>query len=462
MNRTDRHGPPLAPISAAQGVAWPAVPTAAAQAMLSTQFQLDLSQWWPADVLVANQFRQLRRLVAHASAHVPHYRDHFHLSGLKSPDALCPESFRQWPVLTKREIQTESARFLSSALPPSHGRTHWTATTGSTGQPLEVAASDVVVFFQHALVLRSQLWYQLDFSLKFATIKMATGEATLPTWGPPANAIYRTGPAVTQSVFADHRAQLEWLAREAPAYLLAHNTNLRALLELSRRTGLAPRGVKVVLGFTDMAAPDIAALARGLWNARYFDAYSCNEIGLLALQCPMADVLHVQSERVYVELLRDDGSACEPGEQGRVVVTDLHNFAMPLIRYDLGDVALLGAPCVCGRGLPVIERVLGRAGQLAVDPSGRTFYPHLSPDFWVSSAPILQRQIIQCAADALRVDYVGERDLNDDETRTLTAEIRQAMLYAYRITFNRVTKIAHAPGGKFEDFVPLGRQQRFT
>jgi phenylacetate-coenzyme A ligase PaaK-like adenylate-forming protein len=69
----------------------------------------------------------------------------------------------------------------------------------------------------------------------------------------------------------------------------------------------------------------------------------------------------VQSESVLLEIVDDAGRACAPGRAGRVVVTSLHNFATPLIRYELGDLAEFGAPCACGRSLPVISRVLGRS-----------------------------------------------------------------------------------------------------
>jgi phenylacetate-coenzyme A ligase PaaK-like adenylate-forming protein len=61
-----------------------------------------------------------------------------------------------------------------------------------------------------------------------------------------------------------------------------------------------------------------------------------------------------------VEVLDEEGRPCAPGETGRVVATSLNNFAMPLIRYETGDTAEVGAPCPCGRGLPVLTRIMGR------------------------------------------------------------------------------------------------------
>ena len=102
--------------------------------------------------------------------------------------------------------------------------------------------------------------------------------------------------------------------------------------------------------------------------------YSAAEAGYLALQCPQQEHYHIQSESALVEVLDEAGNPCRPGETGTMVVTPLHNFAMPLIRYAIGDIAEVGAPCACGRGLPVLARLLGRVRQMLVLPSGARRY----------------------------------------------------------------------------------------
>jgi phenylacetate-CoA ligase len=441
--------------SSLPGVVWPAIPPPAGQAMLAAQFQFDRSQWWPADELLAQQFRQLRLLIAHAVENVPHYRNHLAHCGVSKPEDITPDIFLRWPLLGKRAVQAEPARFEATALPPGHGEMRLVVTSGSSGQPLRAATSDASVFVQHALVMRSHLWYGFDLRAKFAAIRASIDAPVAPDWGVPDNAVFRTGPLVMHSAFDDHDAQLDWLLREQPAYLLAHNTNLRALLEKSRHRRAAPHSLRAVMGFGDMAAPDTAELARNLWGAAFYDTYSASEVGTIALQCPAHPHLHVQGEHVYLEVLRADDSPCVPGETGRVVITDLQNFAMPLIRYELGDYATVGPPCPCGRGLPVLKGVVGRAGHLAVDPTGRTFFAHLNLGFWTTAAPIQQRQIVQLTASRLEVRYVAERDLAGDECATLTRELRAAMRYDYEIGFTRMAHIPRGAGGKFDDFLSL-------
>ena len=97
--------------------------------------------------------------------------------------------------------------------------------------------------------------------------------------------------------------------------------------------------------------------------------YSSQEVGYIALECPTGESYHVQAENVLVEVLDDQDRPCSPGDVGRVVVTALHNFATPLLRYDIGDYAEVGAPCPCGRGLPALRRIMGRQRNMALLPT---------------------------------------------------------------------------------------------
>ncbi len=437
------------------GVAWPSIPSPAGQAMLAAQFQFDRSQWWSADRVLAQQFRQMRLLIAHATSNVPHYRAHLARTGVATPDGINAETFLRWPVLDKREIQAGARNFEASSVPAGHGEWRLISTSGSSSEPLRAATTDAAIFVQHALVMRSQLWYRFDFRGKHAFLSMFGQHGSFPNWGPPANAVFRTGPSVQVQATDDFSAQLDWICREKPAYLKGHAFNIRAVLEESRLSGNVPQGIKAIITYGEMLPYGTHELARSLWNAPLYDVYSASEVGSIAFQCPDHVGLHLQSEHVYVEILRDDGSPCVPGESGRVIVTDLHNFAMPLIRYELGDHARLAGPCPCGRGLPVLQEILGRSGQIAVDPTGRRFLGHLNLGFWTTVAPITQKQVVQHTPSSLEVRYVAQRPLSLDEQAEITRHIRAAMRYDYEVAFTQVARIGRNAGGKFDEFVSM-------
>jgi phenylacetate-CoA ligase len=182
------------------------------------------------------------------------------------------------------------------------------------------------------------------------------------------------------------------------------------------------------------------------------DTYSAQEVGYIALQCPEQPHYHVQSERILVEILADDGTPCRPGEIGRVVVTDLHNFATPIIRYDLGDQAEVGAPCPCGRGLPVLARIVGRRRGMLAYPDGRTAWPV----FTVAcrdAARFREIQLVQDRIDAIRLRVVPEEPLSAADRAALTAALHAALGHPFAVEIEVVDRLSRSPAGKLEEFV---------
>ena len=174
----------------------------------------------------------------------------------------------------------------------------------------------------------------------------------------------------------------------------------------------------------------------------------------MATQCPEHPHYHVQSEGVFLEVLDEHGQPCKPGEVGRIVVTDLHNFAMPIIRYEIGDYARAGPPCACGRGLPVLEEIKGRVHNMLRLPSGDTAWP---VPFYSSEltaiAPVQQIQIIQESLKSINVRLVVEHDLTDPEIKGLKTLIGQRLGDAFTISIDCVDEIPLTNSGKYEDFI---------
>jgi phenylacetate-CoA ligase len=444
----------VTPASCVPGIEWPGLVTAAGASILALQWQFERSQGWAPERLLELQFRQIRALAAHCVSNVPHYRDALRAAGLTQVSELNPESFRRWPILRKSQVRANEAALRAMRVPAEHGATSETWTTGSTGAPIRVFHTQLEQTFAQALFVRDHLWHGRDFSQRFAVILPMAKPGSQAGWGAP-GAAFGTGPASLLSSTTDIDAQLEWLFAEQPAYLLSLATNLRALLLRSRESGRSPRTVRQLVSTGEMPAPDLRQLARECWDASVAVTYSCEEFATVASQCPGSEHYHVHAENVYVEVLREDGSPCAPGEVGRVVITPLHNFAMPLMRYEIGDYAQPGGSCESGRGLPVLDRVVGRVRNMARDPDGRRFWPSFPAELWLSVAPIRRLQLVQHSLREIEVRYVLERELTAGEAGALKSALQARLGYAFEIGFSRVGEIARAPGGKFEDFISL-------
>ena len=428
---------------------WPALSDDHSARILALQYQLEQSQWWPPQRILDLQLQQFSLVLRHAVATVPYYRQRFApWAGGVSGWA----QYRELPLSTRHEVQQAGAAMHSEAPPPAHGAIVATESSGSIGSPLVTRGTAWSQLMWYAFLLRDHLWHGRDLSGKLAAIRSKTNAVGFPNWG-LATLPYVTGPSVVHSVTADLDEQLRWLVAENPDYLLSMATNVLALARRSLETGLQLPQLKQVRTYSESLRPETRAVVREAWGVEVVDSYSSEELGYLALQCPACENYHVQSEGVILEVLDDHGQPCRPGEVGQVVVSTLHNFAMPLLRYASGDFAEVGEPCSCGRGLPVLRRIVGRLRNMLLRPDGRQYWPSFPSEVWRELAPVTQFQIVQTARDALEFRIIARRDLTAEESQRLIAALHQALGSVYRTTLLRLSEIPRTAGGKYEDFI---------
>jgi len=203
---------------------------------------------------------------------------------------------------------------------------------------------------------------------------------------------------------------------------------------------------------SEILRPEVRTVCRDVWGTEIKDMYSTEETGYIALQSPLSEQLLVQAETIYVEILDRDLRPCAPGETGQVVVTPLHNFAMPLIRYAIGDLAIAGGEAACGRGLPVLEKVLGRTRNLIRMPDGSTLFPDFQ-DILLGLGHVRQFQIVQKTTGMMEMKLVARCPLSTAEESGLRQWMQQRFKYPFQVEFTYVEEIPRTPGGKYLDFV---------
>ena len=136
-----------------------------------------------------------------------------------------------------------------------------------------------------------------------------------------------------------------------------------------------------------------------------------------------------------------------------MVLTTLHNFAMPLVRYEIGDYAEVGSPCDCGRGLPVITRILGRDRNMLTLPDGTQHWPSFPAELWAAVAPVRQFRLIQKSVDGIEAQFVADDDLGLAQRDQLIGLLQQSLGYPFNIELARVDAIGRSANYKFEDFI---------
>jgi len=450
----DQRPPPAnLPRSLLPNVEWPAWPAPADALTLALVQQLEHTQWWTPQQLAEHQARQLRHVLAHARQAVPWYRER--LADI-DPATFVLEDLARLPLLQRADVRAAGDALVTRNLPPRHRPMGEVRTSGSTGQPVVVRGSAVTRAFFRAFNVRHHLWHGRDFALKACAIRYAEPGKAMPPDGQrdPAGwvATFATGPAMLLSAAAPLDQQIAWVERERPAYLLTYPTLLAELARHCQARGGDWSFLRGVATFAEIVTADLRAACRQAWGLTLVDMYSCQETGMLASQCPAHEHYHVVSEGAVVEVLDDDDRPCAPGAIGRVVVTDLHNLASPLIRYELGDFAEAGEPCDCGRGLPVLARIVGRARNMLHYPDGRRAWPALRIGMLGTVAPVVQLQLVQKAPDRIEVCIAPERPVTPAEESALTRMLHEALGHPFELAFRYVERIPRSAGGKFEDF----------
>jgi len=187
---------------------------------------------------------------------------------------------------------------------------------------------------------------------------------------------------------------------------------------------------------------------RQILGVEVADNYGTTET-FIAWQCPSGSY-HVNAEHVFVELVDDAGRQVTPGETGRVVITTLENYLMPLIRYDIGDYAVAAdGTCRCGRTLPRLGRVVGRKFNLFHSADGRLFSPALLIEPIRRSREIVEFQLVERTTDFYAVRYVADQELSGETESRISGEFHRLIGASVTVGFERVAEIARSKGGKF-------------
>ncbi len=423
--------------------------TATAAALNALLHQLQGTERQTPEALAALQIHRLDLLSAHLEAHSPQFRERLRAAGLNRAALLAPGGLQRLPTLSRRTLLS-AANLFCETLPSGHGPVYVTHTSGSTGEPVVVRRTAVNGMDWMANCMREHLWHKRDFRLSLCSIRANIKQLSLMNdWGPPVNLLFKSGPLLGIPVPTPIDRQIELIREFKPRILLVYASNLRALID----RGIDLPSVGEILSFGETLSPQTRDQACRKFGA-IADTYSSEELGTIAIQCPDAPLYHVMAENLLVEVLKSDGTACREGETGRVVATDLRNFATPLVRYDMGDFAEVGPRCSCGRGLPTLSRIFGRERNLVLLPDGTRHWPLVGFCYFREVAPVLQYQLIQDSRNSIELRMVTERVLSQPEEAALAERVQKTLGFAFRVHCTYFAgRLPAGANGKFEEFV---------
>jgi phenylacetate-CoA ligase len=420
---------------------------------------LDQTQWAPREHVQSYQQGLLVRLLRHAHEQVPFYRER--LQCLFGAGGIDLSRWNNVPILTRAEAAANTAAMRSPPLPAYYGKITESKTSGSTTTPLEFATDGLTAIAANAAVTRLVRWWGLDTRRALATIRIyASGKAPPYPQGRDGKGWSRADPDSAShdlDMFTPVEQQVEWLLRKRAPYLVTLPSNALALAFAMTPAQARQLALEAVIGISETVLPRAREIIAERLGAKLIGVYSCQEIGVVAVQCPATPHYHVAAETALVEILHDDGSAARPGETGQVVVTGLYNYAMPFIRYALGDVATAGPEyCSCGRTLPVIAQVEGRTRHAFVFSDGTRVWPRI----WVlrevrEFIPCRELQLVQIDHQKIEIRYVPDGTDQLPNLEGLAGYVKSRFHPSARAIPVPMPTIPRGTGGKFEPFLSM-------
>jgi len=400
--------------------------------------------------IVAFQNERVRRLVPHAYHRVPHYRALFDRNGIKPEDIRTVADLPIIPTTAKRDLQTLAAEeVVARGVDPARLVTH--RTSGSSGEPLTIRRSWLEERLLGAFRLRAM--HQFGLRPRDRHVGIVRVRPTDPV-------NHRVAQRVLQAMGLYRRMTVDCLLE--PAEIISALRALRpdvvsafpgVLSHIAPSVGDDDRRALrlrfIALG-GEVATPLMRRQISEAFRAPLFEVYASYEFNLLAWQCRDTGELHVCDDAIVLEVLKD-GRPASVGERGEVVATSLHSFAMPFIRYRLGDLVTRGVEaCPCGQPFSVIGAVQGRMIDYFPLPDGRALHPYEIVSIVVRDAPwIRQYRLLQERADRIVLQVVPVTMPSTAELALL--EDRVAKLVGREVAFvvTLVPHIALEPGGKF-------------
>ena len=275
------------------------------------------NEWRSADEWESAQRAMCLGVLEWAVARAPYYAP---LADILKEIRTQPGNFwnlwRQLPLLTKQQLRSDGATMEVQQLPEFQPRLGASHSSGSTGAPARVAFGRAQPLLFAIATMREHLWHKRDFSQRHGFIRYLKKNLRRSTathhdnWGPPVSKLYESGPAQVIHTAFPLEQLADWLLSFDPSYLLAYPSVMDGLLDLLESRGTRPVNLREVRFMSEPVQQQTTERLQGDWGVKSTDMYSCNELGYIALQCPVSGYLHVQSEYLCVEVLDPQGQPC--------------------------------------------------------------------------------------------------------------------------------------------------------
>lgn len=416
--------------------------------------RLEKSQWYSRDQMLALQSNKLSRLLRHANESCPYYARLFstHRIDPRQDDPLAV--LQRLPLLDKATIRSKPFEVAARAV---LGKAKRMSTGGSTGEPLTLFVDRMRRAYDKAARMRTHRWFGVE-----------PGDKEAYLWGAPIANRRQSRLRSLRDFFLNDmllsafdlsperaRGYLQKMEAFNPVCIFGYPSSIAKLCEFARADGLQPqlRSMKTVFVTGEVLDEQQRRSIETFFEVPVADGYGGRDSGFCAHQCPHGG-MHVTSEHIIMEMVDAAGRPLPPGESGEIVITNLDNFATPLIRYRTGDIGtLLDTRCPCRRGLQVIGVVRGRQSDHLVASDGSLRHALSLIYVLRELSGVRQFQVHQKRDRSIDLRLVADHALNEQTRARALRGVRECLGESLDTRVQVVDHIDTSPSGKFRHVI---------
>jgi phenylacetate-CoA ligase len=413
--------------------------------------EMEEVQFYPQGRLLELQWQRLQKLLRHAYRSCPFYGERFREAGIDPERMQSPDDLQKLPPLSKPEIQEHFSEMISRDFPEK--ALIRDKTGGSTGSPLVFYYDRERLDSRHAATVRHNRWAGWDIGDKvgliwgahsdlagFGRLKAQLRNRILTRY------LVLDTSAMTEDLLGRYAEELR---RYDPKVILAYTNSLVMLANYMKAHGIDDIRPEGIVCTCEVLTPEYRGLIESVFGCKVFDRYGSREVSVIASECGHPGGMHINADNLFLEFVRD-GRDVSPGEIGEILITDLRNYGMPLIRYRIGDMGSpSGKTCECGRGLPMMQMVAGRVTDFIVTPEGKIVSGVALATYMITNIRgVGQVQLVQDEVRRLEIRLVRNAQYGEETSRELLKRARKFLGGEMQFEIEFVDEIPKSPTGK--------------
>ena len=410
---------------------------------------LEESQWYSTDKLLELQFKKLKQFIKYAYENVTFYNELFKKVRFDPDKNLKDyEDIRKISLLDKETVRQNLDKLRSVNYSKRNIMT--LHTSGTTGKSLTIYLSNECYQREYAFNWLHRSWGGIRRGDRIATIGShpvaPINKMTPPFWvrNDYENQLLFSSYHITKE---NLKYYIEELEKFQPKFIHGFPSSiylLASFIEDNSINGIRP---ECIFLSSETLLDYQRAVIEEAFDCKVFMWYGNTEIVANIVECEHGR-LHIKHEHSYIEFLGKNDNPVDFGEEGRMVCTGFGNYAMPLIRYDVGDVAIpINESCPCGRGGMLVKKVVGRVEDYIITPDGR--YIGRLDNIFKETPHVFEAQIIQKELSKITLNIVPHRGYTKKEEKNILKEARNKLGNQIEIEIKLVKEIPRLPNGKF-------------